>query len=363
MSQTPHPARSPEFLSRLHDGDLAPAERVHFESHRAHCAECRRAAAEFEDALTLFRSSHPNPASPDLAVRILRKLRTTSPRRSGSFGPSFGIDLRWAGAFAAAVVAAVVGSSIVARHEERPRPSTEAAPVPVVLESGRPKAGPDAGPGPVAGRSDAKPSSPASASRPATEEVGALSKRERASDDEKKKNAPTAPEPAFSAMRQKADKLDALRDRAPVAASVEQDAGKPAAPADAQKTAALAERRMEAPPARPAESLGGEGAAGSVADSAAPALRLVVESMDAVRTVPDLARRQTLALPPALKGRSFLLVVDAGGRVRQALPGPPSSSSAAQSAAPGQGADDLSALLAIRFEPGDRQRRLLVRVE
>jgi hypothetical protein len=120
MSQNPHPARSPEFLSRLHDQELTPAERAHFESHRAHCAECRTAAAEFEAALALFRSSGPRPASPDLAARILRKLQQNDSRRRLRFGPTFGIDLRWAGAFAAAVVAAVIASSVVVRNESRP---------------------------------------------------------------------------------------------------------------------------------------------------------------------------------------------------------------------------------------------------
>ena len=52
-----HPARSADFLSRLHDGELTAAERAHFESHRAHCADCRAAASEFEAALSLFRAS------------------------------------------------------------------------------------------------------------------------------------------------------------------------------------------------------------------------------------------------------------------------------------------------------------------
>ncbi|HKA35346.1 MAG TPA: zf-HC2 domain-containing protein, partial [Thermoanaerobaculia bacterium] len=61
-----HPARSAEFLSRLHDGELAAAERAHFESHRAHCAECRRSASEFEAALSMFRASRTSPAASDL---------------------------------------------------------------------------------------------------------------------------------------------------------------------------------------------------------------------------------------------------------------------------------------------------------
>nr|MDQ6891852.1 hypothetical protein [Acidobacteriota bacterium] len=133
MKET-HPARNAEFLSRLHDGELSAAERAHFESHRAHCSDCRRAAAEFESALSLYRSSRPTPASPDLAGRILRKLQTSTPRRP-RFGPSFGIDLRWAGAFAAAVVAAIIGSTIIGRHEARESLARSTAPIPIVVQS------------------------------------------------------------------------------------------------------------------------------------------------------------------------------------------------------------------------------------
>src|SRR5262252_759927 len=130
-----HPGRSPEFLSRLHDGDLSAAERVQFESHRAHCAECRGAAAQFEAALALFRSNRPRPPAPDLSARILRKLRTVSPRRS-PLGVSFGIDLRWAGAFAAALLAVIIGSEVVLRREAAERRLAQApATIPVTVES------------------------------------------------------------------------------------------------------------------------------------------------------------------------------------------------------------------------------------
>ncbi|MFN2386562.1 MAG: anti-sigma factor, partial [Thermoanaerobaculia bacterium] len=133
MRTETHPARSPEFLSRLHDGDLTAAERAHFESHRAHCGECRRAAAEFEAALSLFRSSQTSPAEPDLASRILRRLQSASPRRR-PFGIFYGIDLRWAGAFAAALVAMIIGSAVVMRQTP-PGVQAGPTPIPVTLET------------------------------------------------------------------------------------------------------------------------------------------------------------------------------------------------------------------------------------
>src|SRR6266404_4453987 len=107
-----HPARSADFLSRLHDGELTPAERAHFESHRAHCADCRGAAAQFEAALSLFRASSTSPPPPDLSARILRKIRTPAPRRP-AFGVVLGINLKWAAAFSTAIIAVIVGSAVM----------------------------------------------------------------------------------------------------------------------------------------------------------------------------------------------------------------------------------------------------------
>src|SRR6185295_7944727 len=97
------------FLSRLHDGELTAAERAHFESHRAHCAECRAAAAEFEKALSLFRATTTSPPASDLPARILRQLASTT-RRRPPFGVVFGIDIKWAGALSAALLAVIIGS-------------------------------------------------------------------------------------------------------------------------------------------------------------------------------------------------------------------------------------------------------------
>jgi hypothetical protein len=120
MSDQPHPGRSLEFLSRLHDGELSPAERAHFEFHRAHCAECRKAASEFEEALAFYRTAGTSPASSDLAARILRRLESANPRRS-PFGVVFGIDLKWAGAFTAALIAVILGYSVLDRREPERR--------------------------------------------------------------------------------------------------------------------------------------------------------------------------------------------------------------------------------------------------
>ena len=91
MTAGSHPARSPEFLSRLHDGELSPAERAHFESHRAHCAECRGAARGRHVTLPhgralLGRGDHrPARYAPDL-VRLVRP-RVAVPIHWGTLHP------------------------------------------------------------------------------------------------------------------------------------------------------------------------------------------------------------------------------------------------------------------------------------
>ena len=123
MLNTNHPARSHEFLSRLHDGELEPSERAHFEAHRSHCKECRDAAADFERALSLFRSSRSSPPPKDLAMRVLRKVQTHASSRRTPFGDLFSIDLRWAGAFAAALLVLLVATPIVLRQQPKTAPA------------------------------------------------------------------------------------------------------------------------------------------------------------------------------------------------------------------------------------------------
>ena len=71
---TTHPTRSIGFLSRLHDGELSETERREFGAHAAECRECATAAEEFERILALYRQAQVEPADPELAARISRRL-------------------------------------------------------------------------------------------------------------------------------------------------------------------------------------------------------------------------------------------------------------------------------------------------
>jgi hypothetical protein len=128
-----HPARSADFLSRLHDGELTAGQRAHFESHRAHCADCRAAASEFEAALSLFRASTTSPPSADLAARILRGLESTT-RRRPPFGVVFGINLKWAAAFSTALIAVIIGSAVVLQRDRIRSVAARETPIPVILQ-------------------------------------------------------------------------------------------------------------------------------------------------------------------------------------------------------------------------------------
>ncbi|MFN2386137.1 MAG: anti-sigma factor, partial [Thermoanaerobaculia bacterium] len=188
MKNAKHPGRSIDFLSRLHDGELSAGERARFESHRSHCAECRRAAAEFESALSLYRSAPTSPASPDLAGRILRRLQTAAPARRRPFGIFYGIDVRWAGAFAAALLALIIGSAVVVRQQTAPRAEVAATPIPVQLrKSGEETQAASAEPPAAQNRAMAEPAprpneADADVSREAKARVDALS-TEGAQDD------------------------------------------------------------------------------------------------------------------------------------------------------------------------------------
>jgi len=333
--QTSHPGRSAEFLSRLHDGELTPAERAHFESHRAHCAECRHAAADFETALSLYRSNRSAPARPDLAARILRKLQTSS-NRPRAFGAVFGIDLRWAAAFATALSAFIIGSSVVLRREARHPAAPESATIPVFLEET--KAPKDVS------RQEA-PAAP-TANRLARP-VEVADKRERASQPSR---APRASVPA------------------PLAAqSPEASKAKAAQESSAQSgTRRASELDFDAVVARPnAEPAGGEGApAGSTVPGEGPAVRLVILSADEETSVPALLPGASLEPLAGERGREFFVVVETQGRVRDIQPvdNRRLKTRRAVSAAPPP-SPGLQTLHELRFAPGDRPRRLLVRVE
>ena len=163
MTDTLHPARSTEFLSRLYDGELTAADRDAFEAHRASCEECRRAADAFAATLAAFRSSPTAPPAADLSARILRKIRAQSPSRR-PFGVMFGIDVRWAGVFIAALLVVLISTPLVLRRPQRfaGPPSLTAR----ILEEPAPAKAPPAQASPAA-KADAAPRAPVAAPAPA----------------------------------------------------------------------------------------------------------------------------------------------------------------------------------------------------
>lgn len=336
-----HPGRSVEFLSRLHDGELTAAERAHFESHRAHCTGCRHAAAEFEAALSLYRSSCSRPPAPDLAARILRKLQASSPRRR-PFGVFFGIDLKWAAAFTAALVAVIIGFSIVVRRE-LPLPS--AAPgktIPVLPEAKKAQGKPD------------------QRTAPSPAEADSLRASSQAPKREPPAQAPPAARDAAGDVRPAVLPSNAQEEEATQALRAE------AKPKAALSSEVRTSESVAARASRNAEPSGGEGAvAGSVVSAEAPATRLVILAADGEGSVPALVPGAALELLAGERGREFLLIVETQGRVREVWT-PDSRKSLAGRAELRDGKQPsvaLRVLLDLRFTPGDRPRRLLVRVE
>ena len=330
-----HPARSADFLSRLHDGDLSAAERVHFESHRARCADCRKAAAEFEAALSLFRRSSPSPAPPDLASRILRRLQAASPRRT-RFGVVFGIDVRWAAAFAVAVIAVIVGSSVVLQRESARREAGAGGPIPVILRDGKAALRPS-------------PAAPFPETRPRV-----------AVRPEGPTPAPAASPGSFAQEPPRSEIASERRIEAP---------GRTASQtrAEARKDRPSRPSAFAEPQMLRSERSGGEGSTSASAASVEPgaSARLVFIALDGEGTAPALTTPNAGDLLADLRGHEYILLVEAGGRVREVSP-----SDAKKGLRPRPMARDaLSEASApptvrnLRFKPGDRPRRLLLKVQ
>ena len=326
MSSPTHPARSLDFLSRLHDGELAAAERAHFESHRAHCAECRRAAADFEDALAVYRTAGTSPPPSDLAARILRRLESSNRRRS-PFGVVFGIDLRWAGAFTAALIAVIFGYSVLDRREASRRiPISFAQPTPgasaILLDKAEAPLPAATAQAPAA-RHDAKAAPPAAVQSVPAEPAAA--NEGRASSP-----APAAP-------------TDPM---APTAAAPNPPLESSPPPA-AKSSRALA-RAKEEDSAAARNSLSKGRAAG----------RAVITALDGEGAAPALLNAPAVTFQPGDFG-SYILAVGADGV--------PVEVAALDEAGKEKKADlDRStgeALRKLRFQPGAGPRRLLVSVE
>jgi hypothetical protein len=366
-----HPAQSAEFLSRRHDGELAADEAAAFEAHRLECAECQASVAEFENALAAYRSAPVRPHASDLSARILRKIRATSPSRR-PFGVMFGIDVRWAGALAAALLVVIIGAPVFSRREMRPRPATAAerpsSPIPAYVldaEEERP-----------AEKSAEIRSAPAKppASAPKSE---AVPPARRAEDS-------AATRQAYGFASEGAREADSRRDE--LVASNSDNANKPDQPAVAQERAA-----QEPPPppslhaaAPQAETkelakgntlrrrsasapVGGEAGAGASAEEAQAVVRLTIHPVDGEGEPPDVVRTPSDERLAVFRGRKYLLVVESGGRVVAVSERPAGGKLAKdkarevdpQTAARIQSLAD-TVLRELAFQPGDRPRRLVV---
>jgi hypothetical protein len=323
-----HPARSADFLSRLHDGELTAAERAHFESHRAHCADCRKGALEFEAALSLFRASSTSPPPSDLSARILRRLQAASPRRP-PFGVVFGINLKWAAAFAVAILATIVGSVVVIQRESLRNVAARQTPIPVLLQS------------------EQRPAEPRSARE---SDAGAARPRAKPNNAPSQEEPPPtvvpAPERYASAPSTSAAALSEKKAPAPARRAAESQAQRSAGMMDATTSQLL----------RSPESAGGEGAVAPAAASAEPGspAHPVLVPLDGQGRAPEIITPGAADLLADLRGHQYFLLVEASGRVREAR-------------ADGKKRTKMQpvpqAVLDLRFQATDRPRRLLLRID
>jgi len=367
-----HPAESPEFLSRLHDGELSASEAASFEEHRRTCSRCRKSADSYSRALSIFRSASPRPAASDLSARILRKVRAQSPSRR-PFGVTFGIDVRWAGVCAAALVVVIMAASIL---DEGPMPSIVLAPPPAEPRSVRARLLESPATAAAKENQAAKPDrrAPIQAAAPSnaapSSKVGALSSETAQS------AAPpevpgtmgatdaTAPVDAGFASREEAP-------APPVSAATAATAATSEAPLEKRRDEPRVAAKLAAPPAArnrvAADAPGGEaGAAAPPAFEGETPVRMLIRPEDGFGSAPAIERGEDVALAP-FRGREFVLVVESGGRVRSCVPAGAKGSDAKETlrerAKDEREREDLSPLLDIRFAPGDRPRRLRIRIE
>jgi hypothetical protein len=333
MTGRNHPASSVEFLSRLHDGEVPADEKAAFEDHRKSCADCRASADAFEASLAAFRSSDVVPTPADLSARILRKIRAQSPSRR-PFGVMFGIDVRWAGLLVAGLLAVLLSAPLVLRRSNpalAPRPPISATLVEAPVE---PK---------TLDRREAAPA--LGGSRPAAPVAAPPAKA-----------APEIAAAPNAAPLEKSEKRAALE--APADDEKRRFAPAPAA-AQAQRAPAPSSRSRSAP-----EPVGGE--AGSAAEDALagrPPLRLIVTPLDGEGEAPAIAVGPDMSRLSEYRGREYVLTVEASGRIRSIEPSvangyvaPNTTSRPSSVALPGP-------LQELRFAPGDRPRRLAVRVQ
>ena len=370
-----HPAQSAEFLSRRHDGELTPAEAASFEAHRGECPECDAAVADFERALAAYRSAPVSPHATDLSARILRKIRAASPSRR-PFGVMFGIDLRWAGALAAALLVVIIGAPVFSSRKMKPSvpsappPAPASAPISAYVldaEEARPAEKlAEAAPGPESPGARRKQAAPAKPADDAARSAD-LDRRESPPEGETRRDelaAANADKPDQVAAVQESSPAATSEATAPFAASPPSQAP-PAAAKEPPPSLAARRRSASAP-------LGGEAGAGTEGSASAIEVRLVIQPADGGGEVPELVSTPTDDRLAALRGRNYLLVLEPGGRVvavEEQIAGRKLSKDAkekAEEADAGRAARMRSLaeslMREIVFQPADRSRRLVVAV-
>ena len=320
-----HPARSVEFLSRLHDGDLDASERARFEAHRTHCAECRRAAVEFEDAISLFRASRSTPPRADLALRILRKVQSTNRPRS-PFSPRFRLDLTWAALLVTALLALLIATPITVRRASPPPASPLPAPPLPAPETGSAP--------PMDAISSARANDSETFSRDRAAAKGRIASRpapplQKKKDGDEGRSDVTA----AAAPREKEAKLEDQSAALKAEVRTERDERRDAVARQVAvaESPAFAAGGAEEPPASVAKTL---------------PMRLSYHSIDGYGAAPALVPGAPIELSREERGREYVLLLDSQGAVREVRPSP----------AP-------EALSRLHFSPGNRPRRLLVRIE
>jgi hypothetical protein len=385
-----HPARSHEFLSRLHDGDLSPAERAHFESHRAHCADCRTSAAEYERALSLFRSARSSPAPADMANRVLRKVQSAGRSRWPPISSFFSVDWRWAGAFAAALLVLLIAAPIVLRQQSGM--TTPEGPISIAMQDK--ETAPSAAPASPELREEAQRQLMDDERRPAAQKPAA-STDSRSPARSPASTAGSALDNTFVLDGVNADQAARAKNAPEPKAETAAAAGRAQAPAASpqagfigqsqasdklavqnktnQRAAATWAQAPAQAQAQAQEKSGGEGAREQVLVSGeTPVLdrpsRLIVQQLDGEGSPPELDVRPEEPDLIELRGRSFVLLVDASGHVRDvretALKAAPAPELKRRDAGLAKEKDStVDPLKRVRFKPGERPRRLLVRVE
>jgi hypothetical protein len=296
---------------------------------------------------------------------------------------TFGIDVRWAGVCAAALVVVIMAASILdegpAPTIVLPPPAAEPANVRArLLEKESAPAKKDA-PGPSDAAASSKPQKAPAAAGEASNEIGqrgvSLSPRPPAGVSEAPPRQAFAPDAGIARPPAPQAGANVLAERSDVPAAPppeafdkELDAAAAAPAREEQKTAAGTRQKtaaLAAPSSRArasSDAPGGEAGAGAAAGET---VHVRVEAADGLGEAPALqAGAGDAALAP-FRGREFVVVVESGGRVRSAAVWGESGAlrDLRANAKAKDERESLSPFLELRFAPGERPRRLRLRID